>query len=216
MVEIDSAPSRSAMVRPPLRLQPQNPDACAAGLVPTLSGLPLRARQIPFLVELHLGQRLMGFRQIRIQLQRLVDCRVGSLESVRDGLVTDQAVAERQRRVRGRILRVGMVQKGGIGKQESLGLRQASAKCRLTNDQKDSTRTKEATYCIELPSQNTRPAPMGTGFFISPNGCFVTAAHVITESNLPNGPVRTDLLKVNLMKEPELAQDPLWMRLPNH
>jgi S1-C subfamily serine protease len=42
-----------------------------------------------------------------------------------------------------------------------------------------------ATFCIELPNslQHGMPTPTGTGFFVSPDGYFVTAAHVITENN---------------------------------
>tara|TARA_R110002051_G_C8715577_1_gene496092 strand:- start:102 stop:836 length:735 start_codon:yes stop_codon:yes gene_type:complete len=45
------------------------------------------------------------------------------------------------------------------------------------------------------------PTPTGTGFFISSDGWFVTAAHVITENGSPNGPVRNDFDKTWLMKE---------------
>jgi serine protease Do len=63
--------------------------------------------------------------------------------------------------------------------------------------------TKLATYAIELPSPQMRgmPAPMGTGFFVSADGWFVTAAHVIAENNQLNGPVRKDLDQAWLMKE---------------
>jgi len=42
---------------------------------------------------------------------------------------------------------------------------------------------------------------MGTGFFVSPDGWFVTAAHVVTENNQSNGPTRTDLAQAWLQKE---------------
>lgn len=45
------------------------------------------------------------------------------------------------------------------------------------------------------------PSPIGTGFFVSPDGWFVTAAHVITENNAPDGAVRSDLGAAWLMKE---------------
>ena len=58
---------------------------------------------------------------------------------------------------------------------------------------------KAATFCIELPNknQNGMPAPTGTGFFISPDGWFATAAHVIME----NGKQRSDIDKSFFMKE---------------
>jgi len=65
------------------------------------------------------------------------------------------------------------------------------------------SRTKEATFAIELPNPdyNGMPVPMGTGFFVSPEGWFVTAAHVITETNQPDGPPRTDFDQWWLRKE---------------
>src|SRR5579864_2478322 len=64
-------------------------------------------------------------------------------------------------------------------------------------------RTKLATYSVELPNaqMNGLPTPVGTGFFISPDGWFVTAAHVVTQNNAPDGPLRTDIAKGWLMKE---------------
>lgn len=63
--------------------------------------------------------------------------------------------------------------------------------------------TKAATYCIELPDPNQQgmPAARGTGFFVSGDGWFVTAAHVITQNGQPNGPIRDDIDKAWLMKE---------------
>lgn len=63
--------------------------------------------------------------------------------------------------------------------------------------------TQAATFCIELPNQQKHgmPTPKGTGFFVSPDGWFVTAAHVITENQKPNGPIRQDLHDTWLMKE---------------
>ena len=63
--------------------------------------------------------------------------------------------------------------------------------------------TQAATFCVELPNSRNHgmPTPTGTGFFISPEGWFVTAAHVITENNRPDGPVRKDLNQACLMKE---------------
>lgn len=63
--------------------------------------------------------------------------------------------------------------------------------------------TQLATYSVDLPNPNKKnfPWPTGTGFFVSPDGWFVTAAHVITQDNKSNGPVRTDIDKAWLMKE---------------
>jgi serine protease Do len=63
--------------------------------------------------------------------------------------------------------------------------------------------TKAATFSIELPNKlrDGMPTPTGTGFFISPDGWFVTAAHVITEENTSGGTARSDLHEAWLMKE---------------
>jgi hypothetical protein len=63
--------------------------------------------------------------------------------------------------------------------------------------------TKQATFCVELPSERKHglPTPTGTGFFISSDGWFVTAAHVITEDGSPGGPIRSDIDQGWLMKE---------------
>lgn len=60
-----------------------------------------------------------------------------------------------------------------------------------------------ATFCIELPNnlQNEMITPTGTGFFVSPEGWFVTAAHVITKNHKSDGPVRQDIDKAWLQKE---------------
>lgn len=63
--------------------------------------------------------------------------------------------------------------------------------------------TQLATYSVDLPDLNKQgmPSPTGTGFFVSTDGWFVTAAHVITENNKSDGLVRTDIDKAWLMKE---------------
>jgi serine protease Do len=63
--------------------------------------------------------------------------------------------------------------------------------------------TQAATFSILLPdSRNQRmPTATGTGFFVSPDGWFMTAAHVVTENGQSNGAVRQDLDNAWLMKE---------------
>jgi len=46
------------------------------------------------------------------------------------------------------------------------------------------------------------PCPVGTGFFVSRDGVFVTAAHVMTQNYKADGPPRDDLGKGWLMTEP--------------
>lgn len=64
-------------------------------------------------------------------------------------------------------------------------------------------RVREATFCVELPSVNHfgTPMPTGTGFFISPDGWFVTAAHVTSENGASDGPQRGNLDNAFLTKE---------------
>src|SRR6266480_5809586 len=70
--------------------------------------------------------------------------------------------------------------------------------------------TKSATFCVHLPNprQQGFPTPRGTGFFVSPDGWFLTAAHVITENGESDGPVRKDITDATLAKEGELWLDP--------
>jgi hypothetical protein len=65
--------------------------------------------------------------------------------------------------------------------------------------------TKQATFAILLPNpdRNGLPQPIGTGFFVSPEGWLVTAAHVITENNEPDGPIRRDLENAYLIRATE-------------
>ena len=46
------------------------------------------------------------------------------------------------------------------------------------------------------------PCPVGTGFFVSRDGVFVTAAHVVTKNGESDGPPRDDIGKGWLMTEP--------------
>jgi len=67
--------------------------------------------------------------------------------------------------------------------------------------------TQAATFSVLLPDQKKQgmPTATGTGFFVSPDGWFVTAAHVISENGQPNGQVRGDVSQGWLMKETRIA-----------
>lgn len=69
-------------------------------------------------------------------------------------------------------------------------------------------KTKDATFAIELPNSNLKGmhSPAGTGFFVSPDGWFITAAHVITQSGRSNGSVRGDLCNAWIRKETRLGK----------
>lgn len=64
-------------------------------------------------------------------------------------------------------------------------------------------RVRRATFCVGLPGrkQHGMPFPIGTGFFVSPDGWFVTAAHVVSENGASDGPQRDDIDKACLLKE---------------
>src|SRR3989304_8968427 len=64
-------------------------------------------------------------------------------------------------------------------------------------------RTQASTFCVELPNQQQHgmPTPTGSGFFVAPDGWFVTAAHVVTEDHQPGGRIRADLNQAWLIKE---------------
>lgn len=64
-------------------------------------------------------------------------------------------------------------------------------------------RVQEATFCVMLPGAgHGLPSPVGTGFFVSADGWFVTAAHVVTEDNRADGKPRLDVGNGWLLKEP--------------
>lgn len=69
-------------------------------------------------------------------------------------------------------------------------------------------RTKQATFAVCLPNaaRQGMPTPSGTGFFVSADGWFITAAHVVTTNGAPDGPVRTDISSAWLMKESRVGQ----------
>jgi serine protease Do len=60
--------------------------------------------------------------------------------------------------------------------------------------------TQAATFAVQLPEPQLQgmPRPVGTGFFVSPDGFFVTAAHVIS---VPDRVQREDVSSGWLMKE---------------
>lgn len=63
--------------------------------------------------------------------------------------------------------------------------------------------TQRATYSIDLPHAGVKgfPFPAGTGFFVSADGWFITAAHVVTTDGTSAGPARADIGDAWLMKE---------------
>ena len=71
--------------------------------------------------------------------------------------------------------------------------------------------TKDATFGIDLPHPDMKGmcAPRGTGFFVSADGWFVTAAHVVTENSKPDGPVRKDIDKGFILQEVRLKPCPM-------
>lgn len=73
------------------------------------------------------------------------------------------------------------------------------------------THTQSATFCVLLPDPEHRrfPCPTGTGFFVSPDGWFVTAAHVVRDAD---GRPRADIEEAHLQGVPQDEQTP-GMRL---
>ncbi len=61
------------------------------------------------------------------------------------------------------------------------------------------SKTKLATFSIDLPDEKRfgMPTPTGTGFFVSSDGYFITALHVISN----NGQIRNDIAQAWLTKE---------------
>jgi serine protease Do len=74
-------------------------------------------------------------------------------------------------------------------------------------------RTKRGTFSILLPNpfKGLMPCPVGTGFFVSGDGVFVTAAHVVTRDFKPDGPPRDDIGNGWLMTEPPPGDWGRWM-----
>lgn len=62
--------------------------------------------------------------------------------------------------------------------------------------------TKKSTFAVDLPNPQAEgmPTPAGTGFFVSADGWFVTAAHVVKDPDQP-GEARTDIANAWLQKE---------------
>ena len=67
--------------------------------------------------------------------------------------------------------------------------------------------TQAATWSINLPDNKGMPVPTGTGFFVSPEGWFITAAHVVSKNEQGNPKVRDDIDKGDLMKEGRSKED---------
>src|SRR5580692_3939698 len=63
--------------------------------------------------------------------------------------------------------------------------------------------TQAATFAVQMadPQRQGMPVPVGTGFFVSPDGWFITAAHVVTESSHPGGQPHSDIDTWWLVKE---------------
>lgn len=66
--------------------------------------------------------------------------------------------------------------------------------------------TQAATFSIELPSphHDNMPTPTGTGFFVSSQGWFVTAAHVVADATSADRSPRQDISECWLRKEVRL------------
>jgi len=76
--------------------------------------------------------------------------------------------------------------------------------------------TQAATFSIDLPDKSKQgmPTPAGTGFFVSGDGWFVTAAHVIMEGEGESEKVRDDIAQAFLMKELRPGAVPIMCQHP--
>ncbi len=74
--------------------------------------------------------------------------------------------------------------------------------------------TKSATFSVDLPNSNIggMPTPVGSGFFVSAEGWFVTAAHVILDGS---GAIRDDVSDGWLMKESEPGSSSAMCKAPS-
>jgi S1-C subfamily serine protease len=64
--------------------------------------------------------------------------------------------------------------------------------------------TKAATFSVDARGKGGLPRPSGTGFFVSPEGLFITARHVLTQDGNPAGPLREN--GSLLLMQPDPAQ----------
>jgi len=69
-------------------------------------------------------------------------------------------------------------------------------------------KTKQATFAIVLKGH-----PLGTGFFVSPDGWFVTAAHVVTDISQSDRPLRSGITKAWLMQESKEPPDKMYQHV---
>lgn len=69
-------------------------------------------------------------------------------------------------------------------------------------------RTQAATFSVDLPSDLNKglPTPAGTGFFVSSDGWFATAAHVVMHGEGESARVRDDVNQAWLLKESRPGQ----------
>jgi S1-C subfamily serine protease len=69
-------------------------------------------------------------------------------------------------------------------------------------------RTRAATFSVDLPDDSNKgmPTPVGSGFFVSGDGLFATAAHVVMVGEGRDAKVRDDVDKGWLMKESRPGQ----------
>jgi S1-C subfamily serine protease len=72
-------------------------------------------------------------------------------------------------------------------------------------DRRSFPSVKRATYCVMLPEEKRQDllAPMASGFFVSPEGWFVTALHVLTIGGDRHDTIRQDLDEIVLIHPDE-------------